>query len=56
MKRVAAGALATVILFAVGFGIARQGRTADRKPKDVTTFSTTYTIWQVDPPASLNGN
>jgi hypothetical protein len=56
MKRVAAGALATVIVFAVGFGIARHGRTADRQPKDVTTFSTTYTIWQVDPPASPDSN
>jgi hypothetical protein len=56
MKRVAAVAVVTVILFAVGFGIARQGRTADRQPKDITTFSTTYTIWQVDPPAPPDGN
>lgn len=61
MKRIAAIAVVTVILFAIGFGIARQGRTADPQPNEVTTFSTTYTIyaettWQVDPPASRDGN
>jgi hypothetical protein len=55
MKRVAAVTVVAVILFAVGFGLSRQGRSADRQPKGITSFSTTYTIWQVDPPAARDG-
>jgi hypothetical protein len=57
MRRLALGIGAATILFAAGIAFARDdGADRGNTGGATTSFSTTYTVWSVDPPAPLDGS